>query len=175
MTLKYIPLMLLVVVISFIIHEGAHYAMGVALGYDMQVSINKAGLASGSYTSSLHQQLVSIAGPVVTFLIAAIALWLAYTRKIKAAFLFVFSGFLMRLMAAGVSVANPNDEARVSEALGWSMWALPGIVVGALFVMSLLASRTLGLGWKSWALTWVVMSVGIVGIIFTEPYWPVVG
>ena len=47
LSFKDVPLIFVVVVVSFVVHELAHWACGVLLGYDMYVGINKAGLASG--------------------------------------------------------------------------------------------------------------------------------
>ena len=175
MNLIYIPYFIVAVLLGFIIHEAAHYAMGTALGYEMFVSINKAGLARGGYTTDLHAQLVSIAGPLITIITAIIALWLIYARNLKAVFPYLFFALMMRVMAAGASIANPNDEARVSEWLGIGMWTLPVIVIAVLLIMTFLGARKLSLGWRSWVFSWVTVSICITAIIFTEPYWPVIG
>ena len=41
------------------------------------------------------------------------------------------------MAAAFVSVLHPNDEARLSLALGWGLWTLPAVVVGTLLLTRL--------------------------------------
>lgn len=150
--------------------------MGTSLGYEMFVSINKAGLVDGgAYASGLHEQMVSFAGPFITLMQACLALWLIYLRRVKWAFPVLFSALMMRVMAGVVSLSNPNDEARISEWLGIGMWTLPILVVVVLLAMTVLGSRKLKLGWKAWVLSWLVSSIGITLVIFTEPYWPILG
>ncbi len=48
MRVSLVPLFAFVVAFTFAVHEGAHWAMGEALGYDMWVRVNSAGLASGA-------------------------------------------------------------------------------------------------------------------------------
>ena len=172
MTLRSVPLLLLIFLMTFVIHEGAHWAMGEALGYDMEVSINRAGPVSAEPTP-FHAMLISAAGPVVTFLQAVIALILIGRTQAVFWFLTLFSAFFMRVMAFGVSFLNYNDEARISLFLGWHWWLLPLLVVSTLLLLTIQGSRKLGLGWKSWGLGWIVLSFGAAGIIFSEPYWPV--
>ena len=60
MTLKYVPHFIIAVLLGFVVHELAHFGMGRALGYDMFISINKAGPSSSvTYTSEVHAQLVA--------------------------------------------------------------------------------------------------------------------
>lgn len=173
MTYKFIPLYLIVVVLTFIIHEAGHFLAGKVFGYEMFMSINKAGIANrGTPDAQWHQQVISIAGPVITYLQAMIGTLISYRYKALWAFPIVFMAFMMRLMAAVISLFSPNDEYRVSDWLGIGSWTLPIIAVIGLFALTVMASRTLGLGWKSWLLSFVVCSAGITAIIFTEPFWP---
>ncbi len=158
--------------LGFMIHEAAHFFVGEILGYDMFVSINKAGLADGgAYTTEFQAQFVAMAGPITTYFEAIVGLLLIYAFKAKWVFPFVFFALMMRIMATVVSLSNPNDEARVSEWLGIGMWALPLIAIAGLFIITLLASRHLNLDWKRWVFSWLVISAGITAIIFTEQYY----
>ncbi|MFT5304035.1 MAG: hypothetical protein ACI87E_000972 [Mariniblastus sp.] len=76
--LRDVSLVFLVGILSFVIHEFAHWACGELLGYDMFVGINKAGLAVGEYSQDWHNKLVSAAGPLMTISIAISGLWLIY-------------------------------------------------------------------------------------------------
>ncbi len=151
------------------IHEGAHYLMGRALGYDMWISFNQAGLVEGDYESLLHRNLVSIAGPVVTAIQAVVA-WL-FVRKTKAlwAYSLVFLAFWTRAMAFVISlVANPNDEARISLSLGLPIWVLPSISVAFMLFFTVLASRTLRAGWKGNLVAYLAASIVSALVVFSD-------
>ena len=63
---------------------------------------------------------------------------------------------------------HPNDEARMSLALGWNMWVLPGLVVAFLFVLTWSASRRLRIGWKANIAAYVLCSVAFAAIVFLD-------
>ena len=175
MTWKYIPFILIVSIATFVIHEAGHFFAGKLLGYEMYVSINKAGPKSGTeLAADWHRLLITMGGPFVTYLQALIGLWVANKYKALWAFPVVFMAFMMRLMAAGISLISPNDEHRASEALGIGAWTLPLLAVAALFVITLLTSKRLGLRWKSWAMLFLTTNAAITAIIFTERYWPII-
>lgn len=54
----------------------------------------------------------------------------------------------MRVLAAVAGVFNPNDEARISEALGLGLWTVPVAVILILLIPTVIASRRLHLSWK---------------------------
>ncbi|MDP2764601.1 MAG: hypothetical protein Q8O54_07175, partial [Brevundimonas sp.] len=64
-----------------------------------------------------------------------------------------------------ISLFNPNDEARISEWLGWGAWTLPLIVTVGLLALLAVGSRRLRVSWKTLALTWVVASVAVSAVI----------
>jgi len=96
---------------------------------------------------------------------ALIALALVQMRASTAAWVFLFWPAFMRFMATVISLFNPNDEARISEWLGWGMWTLPVIVTAGLFVLLAIGSRRLRVSWKTLALSWVVASVSVSAVI----------
>jgi len=51
MNWRHIPIIMLATLVTFILHEGAHWAMGEALGYDMWMKINRVGFARGAYSA----------------------------------------------------------------------------------------------------------------------------
>lgn len=175
LTWKHIPLFLIIMILTFIIHEAGHFLMGKLLGYEMFVSINKAGITQrGTASADWHQTLMTLNGPIVTYAQAIIGLLIAHRYKTIRAFLIVFAAFTMRLMAAVISLFSPNDEYRVSEWLGLGAWTLPVIAVAGLLLLTLLTSRQLGLGWRSWLLAYLTSTLAITAVIFTERYWPVI-
>ncbi len=172
MNWRHIPLFFGATLLTFVVHEAGHWAAGELLGYDMWVNINSAGLAQGTYSAEWHRQWVSAAGPIVTLVQALVAYVLVRKRKALAAFAFVFAALMMRIMAAFVSLGNPNDEARVGEWLGVGPWTLHIVVVLFLLSLTLRAGTSLEVGWRGWLLAWLAVSLGIVGVVFGEPHLP---
>jgi hypothetical protein len=152
---------------SFLVHEFAHWLTGVALGYEMVASPNH--VRSIGEMSATHELFVSAAGPVITIGQAIVGFALLGGRRAQLGFALIYMAFFMRLMAAAVSVFNPNDEARISEQLGLGTWTLPAIVVIFLFVLVFFASRRLGLRFRDQLLCYVIASIVVslvVGIDF---------
>ena len=149
--------------ITFALHEGGHWLAAVLLGHEAYFGLNSAG-ARGT-VSTVDHMIISAAGPAVTVIQALVALWLVQARASAAAWVFLFWAAFMRFMATVISLFNPNDEARISEWLGWGMWTLPAIVTAGLFVLLAVGSRRLKVSWKTLALTWVVASVAVSAVV----------
>ena len=148
---------------SFLVHEFAHWVTGVALGHDMAASPNH--VWPRDTVSIIDQGLISAAGPLVT-VVQGLAGFLAVRRgRSHLGFALLYMAFFMRLLAAGMSVFNPNDEARVSQLLGLGAWTLPLIVVGGLFILVLAASRKLKLGFREHVFCYLVASVAVTLIV----------
>ncbi|HEX7046276.1 MAG TPA: hypothetical protein VF275_01715 [Gammaproteobacteria bacterium] len=159
-------LLFVVVPATFIVHEFAHWVMGELLGYSMTMSLNAVSPAEGGYRSAIDAMLVSAAGPLITILQAVIA-YLLIRRSGSALFYpFLFIALFMRAAAMLVSIANPNDEARISMMLGIGTWTLPALVISGLFAMTWMASRKLGLHWTVNVYSYIVASVGVTGVVY---------
>lgn len=165
-------LFVIATLLTFVIHEGAHWAMGEWLGYDMILRVNSVDLARGGYGSDWHRYAVTSAGPAATILQGAIALALVRGASLAAAFPFLLSALLMRVFAAGVSIVNPNDEMRLSLWLGLGPWTVFAMVIGLLLAMTVAAVWLLRPSWRLVAggvLCWLAVTAAIV---FGEPYLP---
>lgn len=149
--------------ITFALHEGGHWLAAVLLGHEAYFGLNSAG-ARGAVGETDHM-IISAVGPAVTMVQALVALWLVQARASGAAWVFLFWAAFMRFMATVISLFNPNDEARISEALGWGTWPLPVLVTVALFGLLAVGSARLKVGWKTLALTWVVASVAVSAVV----------
>lgn len=148
---------------TFVVHEFAHWATGVALGHEMVATLNS--VSSVGAVSTRDQGLIAAAGPAITLAQGLLGLWLAWARRSHLGFALLYSAFFMRLVAAGVSVFHPNDEARVSQLLGLGTWTLPALVVGGLLLAVAWASRRLRLGWREQALCYLATSLAISAIV----------
>ena len=151
------------------IHEAAHWLMGTLLGYEMWISLNQVGLAAGEYQSTTHRIAVSIAGPVVTCLQAiGCGILIRQTRALWF-YPFLFLTLWTRLLALAISLINyPNDEARVSLLLGWPIWLLPVFVVLMLAWLTWQANQRLHVGWKGNVLAYVAASVVTAIIVLSD-------
>ena len=173
MRLSTVVLFALAVAFTFAVHEGAHWAAGELLGYDMFLRSNSAGLARGAYRVAGHEQLVTAAGPAITMLQGLIALLFVRAAGSRAAFAFLLSALLMRMLAAGVSLATPNDEMRLSLSLGLGAWTLFAGTIGSLFALTVAGAWRLQLTWREIAFGVVCWFAFASAVILTERYLPV--
>jgi len=142
---------------TYLIHEAAHWLVGRALGYPMSFGINS--VRPGSAMTAADHLLMSAAGPAVTILIALVAFVLVMRRESLTAYAVLYFALFMRVIAAGVSLLTLNDEARISDMLGWGPWALPSGVILVLLIPTVIASRHLRLSWKVNVLAYLVSSL----------------
>lgn len=176
MTMTRLFLTAIVAVIAMnMLHEGGHALVAKLLGYDINMSMNRVWLQSGSYAPLWHRHAVDLAGPAVTIFLAWVGAGWATKRGNKRAMtgaIMVFVALMMRVLATAVSVGNPNDEVRVSEAWGLGYWTLSGIVIALLGWLMFMVHRKLRLGWKFYGPVWIGASLGFAFIVFGEPYLP---
>lgn len=156
----------LVAVATYLVHEAAHWLAGTALGYPVSYGINS--VIPGAPMTVADHLIMSTAGPLVTVVIALIAFAVVMRRQSLTAYAVLYFALFMRLVAAGVSLFNPNDEARISETLGLGPWTLPAIVVVVLLIPTIIASRTLRLSWKVNGLAYVVSSVVAATVVYLD-------
>ena len=149
--------------ITFALHEGGHWLAALLLGHDAFYGLNSAG-ARGT-VSTVDHMIISAAGPAVTVAQALVALWLVRARDSAAAWVFLFWAAFMRFMASVITLFNPNDEARISEWLGWGLWTLPALVTLGLFGLLAVGSLRLNVSWKTLALTWLVATASVSAVI----------
>lgn len=161
------------VAFTFVAHEGAHWAMGEWLGYEMFLRANSAGPTGGVYRSVLDAQLITVAGPAFTLLQGFIAFAMIRAFAAGFAFPFLLSALLMRILAAGVSLGKPNDEMRLSTWLGLGEWTVFALVIGVLLVLTVLAARHLRLSAGAVVSGVVLWAVFATAIILGERYLPV--
>lgn len=151
------------------VHEYAHWLMGGILGYEMWITFNQAGPVQGNYDSDWHQILIAMAGPIVTWVQAVLALFLICWSRQLWMYSFLFLALWMRTVAMIISlVSNPNDEARVSLLIGLPVWVVPVISVALMFALTYVGSRSLKAGWRSNVVAYVMASVVTVIVVFSD-------
>jgi len=146
--LKYIGVVFVTVVFSWVIHEFFHWLTNKVLGYEVTMTMNTVYLLEGSYTQKWHRVLVSASGPIITIVQAIIVFFYLKKRWKKFLYPLLFVPFYMRFLAGIVSYLNPNDEARISYDLGIGTYTLPLIVSGFLFYLLYIISKQYKLTWK---------------------------
>jgi len=134
-SLNYILVFIVAVFFSWILHELAHWLVGEYLGYKMAMTLNGCYPTEGFYRADWHYQVISAAGPVFTIIEATVVYFIMMGSARAILYPILFTCFYMRLFAAVISVLNPNDEARISRALGIGMFTLPLVVSAFLFLL----------------------------------------
>ena len=132
---KYVAVSGIAVIVSWILHEFAHWSAGEFLGYDMAMTLNRAFPLNGQYHHQPHSTIISAAGPLFTLTEAIVVFALMMHRKRILLFPFLLICFYMRLMATVISIGNPNDEARISSTLELGKFTLPLVMTSILFAL----------------------------------------
>ncbi len=155
-------------VLTFVVHEAAHWIAGLALGHDMEMSLNGVVAAPGAAVPARDEFVITAAGPVMTALQALLAFAWIRSRGALLAYPFLFTAWFMRFAAAFVSLFHPNDEARLSLQLGWGPWLLPIATVLALLLLTWIGARRLRLGWTTNTASYVLCSLLYAAIVFGD-------
>jgi hypothetical protein len=172
-TIRYVLFVALVVTGSWVLHEFAHWLMGESLGYDMKMTLNKGYPLAGKYKSAIDYQWISAAGPLITIIEAIVVFVLL--RRMRSIYLFaiLLTCFYMRLLALGLSFSKPNDEARISDFLGWGAFTLPLIVNLFLFSLVYLIAKRHRFSAGFIALTFAFIILFSSMIILSDQYFQV--
>lgn len=150
-------------ILTFLIHESAHWLMGTALGYTMTFHLN--GVAATTAMQPAHKALVDAAGPLVTVLQGVVAFMLVMRSRQIVAYAFLYIAAFMRLLATAISLMHLNDEARLSQYLGLGTWTLPLLVTAGLVFLVWRASRSLQLTWMDHLLCYLAASASIALVV----------
>jgi len=170
---QYIAIFAIAVFLSWTLHELAHWIVGECLGYTMGMTLNSGFPLSGQYAQNWHYQLISAGGPIFTLCEAILIFILMTKRKRILLYPFIFTCFYLRLLATIISFRNPNDEARISYALGIGKFTLPIISTIILFTLVYKISKSYGLSTKfNWANLGLVILFSSI-IILTDMYFKI--
>lgn len=127
------------------------------MGLEMQCGLNIVTILSPA--EQWQKALVAAGGPVITIIQALVAFLFVIREKSYKAVAFLYAAAFMRVVATGVTVMNPNDEARISMFLGRGKWTLPLLLSFALVALFVQASGKLQLTWKDQLFCYLVGSV----------------
>ena len=139
---KYVITVFGVVVITWLIHEFAHWLVYTLQGYDAYMGLNKAGVR-GDNGPNVDQQIIgAAAGPLIT-LLQAILVFVYLKRKgwNKYIYPFLFIPFYMRFLAGLMNFIMPNDEGFISQQLGLGLFTISILISAVLFWMVYKASK----------------------------------
>jgi hypothetical protein len=154
---------------TFVVHEFFHWFAGTLLGYPMRITPNQVSPLTAML--AVHHTAMTAAGPIATYIQAAVGYALVRRRASLVGFAMVYMAFFMRLVAMGVSVFNPNDEARISQNLGLGLWTLPALAVSALFVLVYFSSRRMRITAREQLICYVVASVVVTIFVGADFLW----
>ncbi|GAB5520475.1 MAG: hypothetical protein RhofKO_27260 [Rhodothermales bacterium] len=149
--------------LTFVVHELAHWLTGLAFGYDMILTLNR--VITRGEALPLHAGLITAAGPAITILQAVVGYAWLKRSKTTIGFALLYMAFFMRLVATLVSLFNPNDEATLGILLGIGFWTLPLLVVLGLLALVWQASRHLDLTWKDHLACYGVASLAVATVV----------
>ncbi len=174
--LKTSVIIFVIMVLTFVVHELAHFLMAKALGENAIMSINRVRPVTRVWHNPGGATFIAAAGPIVTILTGVFGfIWAVRRSSLRRATLglnIILVAFVHRLLATIVSLNNANDEMRVSMSLGLGPWTLPILVTSVLLVMSIYAFKKIKPGYGYLISVWLGSSFAVTLVIFGEPYLP---
>ena len=149
------------------LHEAAHMLTAIGFGASGTMGTNTVRYAPGMTQTQVNW--TTAAGPALMVLFGAFAAF----SKWRWAPTVLIVVFLQRAMAAGISaIADPNDEARLSLALGLGKWSLFAVTVGITGALFLWRWRKDQLGWKWLGISWLGVTLGIMVMVLLNGVVP---
>lgn len=159
-TFKYTLSIVGAVIITWLIHEFAHWLTSELYGYDTIMRLNGTSPESGENWTNKHHIIISALGPIVTILQGLIIFIFLKSRNWnKYLYPFLFTAFYMRFLAGLMNFINLNDEGRISAFFGIGTFTLPIMVSGLLFFLIYKTSKRNNLNWKFQLMTTLVVMI----------------
>lgn len=171
-TLKFIASTIIVVFLTFFIHEFAHWLTSEYLGYETIMRLNGVSPVPGQHSTDLHNIITSAAGPVITIIQGLLAFaFLKFRQWNKYVYAFLFTALFMRSLAGIMNFIMLNDEGRISEYLKLGTFTLPLIVSGILFYMVFKTTAQYKLKWKFLLSLSLLLAINVTALIFFDQYF----
>ncbi len=168
--LQYVLVAALAVFLTSLLHELAHWVTGELLGNRMAMNLNAAFPVNGIYLQPWHAHIVTAAGPIFTVLQGLVVYLLTQKYKNKFLYLFLLTALIMRALALFMNFLTPNDEGRISLALGLGLLTVPIVVCSILFLLTWRASRQNGYSVKFNAVNTVLIIFFLSVVILSTQY-----
>lgn len=167
---RYILTVVLSVILTWIVHEFAHWITYSLLGYDFMMTLNKVSFLRGEIPKGIHQVIAGSAGPLITILQAFIIYrYLKKKQWNKYLYPFLFTAFYMRFLAGVLNFINPNDEGAISQYFGIGLYTISIVVSALLFYMVFQISKKHHLNWRfQLATTLIVMASSSILILLDQ-------
>lgn len=170
---KYVVVVIVSVLFTWIIHEFAHWAVSELLGYDTIMRLNGVFPKAGENPTEVHSAIVSISGPVITILQAIITFLLLKQKWSKSLYPLLFTAFYMRFLASLMNFIETNDEGRVSEFLGMGTFTLAVIISIFLFYMVFKISKKYTLTRKFQLVTTIIVMLASSVLILSDQFFKI--
>jgi high-affinity Fe2+/Pb2+ permease len=172
LTFRYTLTVIAAVIITWLIHEFAHWLTSELYGYDTIMNLNGTSQADGQDWIDKHQIIISASGPIVTILQGLIIFLLLKSRNWnKYLYPFLFTAFYMRFLAGFMNFINLNDEGRISKFLEIGTFTLPTIVSGLLFYLVYKTSTRNNLNWKFQLTTTLIVMIASSILILSDQFF----
>lgn len=170
-SLKYISIVVVAVIFTWLLHEFGHWSVYTFLGYDYMMTLNKVSLIGSEKPTLIHQIIAGSAGPLITILQAVfVYLYLQLKQWNKHLYPFLFIPLYMRLLAGGLNFINPNDEGAISMYFGLGLFTISIFVSVFLFYMVFQISKKHALNWKFQLTTTVIVMVASSFLILIDQF-----
>lgn len=170
-TFLYVLIVFITVIFTWTFHEFGHWITYELMGFDAQMSFNKAGVRGSDIPNMDQQILGAAAGPIFTLVQAIVAYGILIKKGWnKYIYLLLFTPFYMRFLAGVMNFLNPNDEGFISHHFGLGTFTLSIIVSGFLFWLVLKVSKKNQLTAKFHILTTLFVLVFSSLLILTDQF-----
>lgn len=167
--IAYIPIIFTATLVTFILHEMAHWVAYEILGYRAGFRLNFANVKNPAVQLSNAEKIItSFSGPLFTIIQAFICFFLLRIRNQIFLYPFLFVPFVMRLGAAWANQFSPNDEGRISLILGLNLYTISVIVVLIHFVLIYMIARKNSYSLKINILTFLISLIAIILIVYLD-------
>ncbi len=166
---KYILIITVAVLFTWLLHEFAHWVVYRILGFEALMTLNKVSNLSPTKLTVEQSIITSAAGPLITVVQAVIAFsFLQLNRWSSYVYPFLFVAFYMRLVAGLMNFKMLNDEGRISEFLEIGTFTIPVLVSSLLFFMVYYISKKHRLHWKFHLATTLLVIAGSTILIMSD-------
>jgi hypothetical protein len=173
LNIQFILVALLAVFFSWELHEFFHWLTGTVLGNAMTMTLNSTFVSNGKYLQSWHSHLVDAVGPLITLVEAIICFFLIRKSKSYLLFPFLLTCLYMRALAGVMNIIHPNDEGRLSLALGTDVFFVSLLIVGFLFYLTykIVKLRNISVRHILISLAWIVFFSSI--LIMSDQFFKI--